>query len=828
MRKRTFVAAILGVVLAGALVSCTMEVREREKYLPIVVPYITEQPESASYYLRAGFQADPLKVLVDDWDPEDGELSYQWYTFDTLDEFCDTGGTRIEDATEPELDTGITLVSIGGASAVPQLTGLKKYFYVEVTNTNPGASDRSRASTKSEIVIISINRQTEPAYPIIWNHPAGASQQYGTPIRAMKTVAELPKDRPNGFLTYQWYSNDKFGIEGGTPIEGATYNSYLPDLDTLKLGRNYFYAVVTNTVGSSLLKETTIPATIELRPGIRAEAPRITQQPQDRLYFSTDTVQPLTVTGVSPDGGQISYQWFSNTSAVTTGGEQINGATGSSYTPTITSGTAHYFVRVRNTNNSVSSSQKTADINSKPVTISRVTPAGAGQAFNATITVDPAIKYNYVRGYGGMDVAWANFPNTRAQDTEAMYSPDGLGFNILRIMILPWNVNIDKTMAEVTSSHRPDYYENVKIVNKYGGYVLASPWSPPKEWKSNNSINGGGHLLPAYYKQYASYLKSFAQHMYNKGAPIYVISISNEPNYPAGYDGCEWSNAQMRDFFKQQGHFTSGVRGYGGGKETPVVLTMNGESANTPTINIDALDDPVSRAFIDLLARHNYGEQDVALSMAQRYGKEMWMTEHNINSANPTAYPNDWKWNLLWRFMNDVDMTMRVNNENAIVWWASKRFYSYIGDGQAETTNGAVLPRGWGLSHYAKYTIDTTRIDLQITGTDANGDDFVANNTPTRNEFMNNLAVRATAYISEDGNELSFVMWTPTDTNGNNGVNMGTIKINLPFKAGSVKAIISEDGSYHQTKAVSISSDRESAFVTLGAAQVVSLKFTKQ
>jgi glucuronoarabinoxylan endo-1,4-beta-xylanase len=380
--------------------------------------------------------------------------------------------------------------------------------------------------------------------------------------------------------------------------------------------------------------------------------------------------------------------------------------------------------------------------------------------------------------------------------------------------------------------------------------------------------------------------------MYDNGAPIYAISISNEPNYTAGYDGCEWKPEQMRKFFEEVGHFTDGVRGFGGGKQRPVVLTVNGESANTPFINVAAMTSPQSRAAIDLLCRHVYGEQTVTLWRYTAAGTpmpstsneatfnppnnsatvnildrpdgtkyEVWMTEHNINSANATAYPSDSTWPYVWRFMNDVDLVMRINNENAFVWWASKRFYSMIGDGSYNTNDGAKLPRGYGLSHYAKYTNDTHRIVTTISGTLANGATPISEggtsgnsgnplsvvNVNDRTFSLDNESARITAYASitsgkdnapideaaDDVEFISLVMWTPTRTNGQGGVDMGIIEIKMPdnFTIGSYTAIKSTSGAasdVHQPYTVTVASDRKSAFVTLNGSQMLSVKFIKE
>jgi O-glycosyl hydrolase len=740
-------------------------------------------------------------------------------------------------------------------------------------------------------------------------------------IAALSVRAESPD---GGDLTYQWYyDRTRTGNPGAAPgyanlqlINNSVSEDprfYMPTVDLLVPGKNYFFVKVINTKSTST-DELSIPAIIDMEPGERPMEPEIEEQPEDKLYFrGTDTVGPVRVSAKPViDGGTISYQWYSNTKPEARGGERVTASGGNtaSFTPDIRgAGAYYYYAVVTNTNPSVKSSVKTATATSRAVKIVMAEPGSipAASSVNATVTVrDPRLatnRFQYVRGYGGMDTAWANFPEQKPEDMETMYNPDwGMGFNINRIMISPANTNVNVTIRDLINRHRPYYYENVKIVNKYGGYNLASPWSPPKEWKSNNSINGGGILIYAYRQQYANYLRAFAKNMYDAGAPIYAISISNEPNYTAGYDGCEWTPDEMMEFFKEVNPkpYTKGIRGYGGGKETDRVLIVNGESANTPYINVPVLRDDVTRANVDLFARHVYGETTRTLWRVQRAGGsaespslisagvannfaavagnnssgvknillredgtmfEVWMTEHNINSANATAYPNDSTWNYVWRFMNDVDLVMRLNNENAFVWWASKRFYSMLGDGQFGTRNGAPLPRGIGLSHYAKYSIDTHRVNIDMTGTFADGKEIggigLASSEINSATFnLDNTSARITAYASirsgkdnkpvtqfvTDGppelqsgwgeiDYISLVMWTPTTTRGAEGKNLGTIQIKMPagFVIGGVSAHKSSSATkLFQPENVIVHPDRESAYVTLNAGQILSVKLTRR
>jgi O-glycosyl hydrolase len=280
---------------------------------------------------------------------------------------------------------------------------------------------------------------------------------------------------------------------------------------------------------------------------------------------------------------------------------------------------------------------------------------------------------------------------------------------------------------------------------------------------------------------------------------------------------------------------------------------MNGASANTPNINLPALRDPRSKAAIDVLARHIYGERDVSLwNDSKQYitkkdaegndqYMEVWMNEHNINSANPTGYYNDSTWNYIWRFLNDVDLVIRLNNENAFVWWASKRFYSMVGDGQFGTTDGAPLPRGWALTHYARYTTDYNRIHFELDPAHASA---TANGTPitTMNlsssvvnrkvNDLDNTAVSITAFLSPDGDAVSMVLWTPTKVDGTTGYDMGTMQVKLPFKANGLSAHRSwgeGGGQFFQpeNERVKLSPDREYAYITLGRSELMSVKFTK-
>jgi len=675
--------------------------------------------------------------------------------------------------------------------------------------------------------------------PTITTQPTDAAYIIGGTAPVLTVAASV---RGKGTLSYQWYkaTSAQYRAGGGDAVgSGASY--------TVNLGKGAWqvYVKVTNTIGSgkpASVKSDLVRVTVSGQND--AEFPVITADLQAAIGYPwpVSGAQPLAVITAPLSSGTLSYQWYSSTGFSNEGGSAVEGATQATYTPAIAEKDKFYYFYVVITNNDPSKSgDKSNSVTSSPAGVKAVESG-------STITVS-STKNQYVRGFGVMAPFWSNAPQDRASDYETMFNPKRLGYNLLRVMVpvdadggaTDMRIIMKKALNNELSGakDRRHYYEIVKLVNKYDGYVLASPWSPPASWKTNNSVNGAGAgaaavLKKEYWRSYAAYLKEYCAIMSENGAPVYAISIQNEPNFPADYDGCEWTGPEMRDFFKQVGRFTDGVKGWGGGKETPVVKTMFGESANSPTDSNYGLNDPEAGNYIDLYARHIYGSPQVTVSTAvQAQGKEIWMTEYNVNSQNEITYPMDSTYNFMWKFINTIDLVIRLNKENGFIWWYGVRFYSQVGDGQYGTVLGTILPRGWALSHYAKYANETRQVELAFAGTDANGaalstgKDGAFNDTSYK---IDSTAVRATAFMSEDGNSLSLVMFTPTSDTGSGGRNMGNVRIDFPagFTAKKVEAMRTKEGSYGQADVDTLLlSGGTGAYVNLPAAQILSVRFTR-
>jgi len=684
--------------------------------------------------------------------------------------------------------------------------------------------------------------------PIITAQPAvGLALEVGATTGSLTVTANLQDD---GALSYQWLTYTDladYEADTGTPAAGtgATTATFYPPTDVD--GVFYYYVRVTNTLAGATGRQTASTKSdrsiVTINDPNAAEYPAITALSGDGYYLAPAASITLEVTAAITSGS-LSYKWYSAEGPAITGGDELPGETGAALTKTsVAAGTYYYYVEVTNTDTSKSGRQESTVVS--PFVVNVVVA-------NATFTVDTDTEYQYVRGFGGMYTPWDNAPQEYPADFERMFSPNGLGMNILRIMILPNSTNIRDTMTNITTGKDGDgkdqsnYYEFVKIVNKYGGYVLASPWSPPALWKTNDSVNGGGTLRSNRYRNFANYLATFCMVMNENEAPIYAVSMQNEPTFEAQYDGCEYSTEEHRAWWEEVGHFTTEnrlpnppvarvVAGWGGGVEQPHVLTMTGESHNNVspfhTAAESALQDPVTRPYIDLVGRHVYGSGINPIPFNQRHDKEVWMTEHNINSGSG-SYHLDSTWNYVWKFMNDVDLTVRHNQENAFIWWTAKRFYSFIGDGENGTTDGAIMARGWGIAHYSRFAKEMTRVKVDATGTTAAGVAISANNVNNSSFNIDSTDVKLTAYKSADGNTISLVMYTPTDSSGGGGSEMGIVKIKLPdgWLAAWATAMRSTSDPLvrGQIEGVTICEDKNSAIVNLPRSQMLSVKFFRE
>ncbi|MBO3736511.1 cellulose binding domain-containing protein [Actinoplanes flavus] len=310
------------------------------------------------------------------------------------------------------------------------------------------------------------------------------------------------------------------------------------------------------------------------------------------------------------------------------------------------------------------------------------------------ITVNTATRYQTVDGFGAAVSIWGSAWSTAETQTLVGLGANQFGLSIVRTGVSP------------VSSEWGTQVNALKTAKQYGSGVkiLASPWTAPAAWKTNNSRVNGGKLKTDYYDDYANHLNSYVQYMRGQGVTVDVTSVQNEPDWHPDYDSMDWSGTELRDFVRDQGAKVQNTR-------LMVAEAVNLNYGYTdPTLN-----DAAARDNIGYIGGHLYGTEASGrlkdYPLAAQNGKPVWMTEWNLHAADGSgsgiwgdpANPTVWN-ETLDDIMRTVHRSMEAN-WSAYIWWYGKRFYSFIGDGEAAygTTAGAPLKRGYAFSQFAKY-----------------------------------------------------------------------------------------------------------------------------
>jgi glucuronoarabinoxylan endo-1,4-beta-xylanase len=270
-----------------------------------------------------------------------------------------------------------------------------------------------------------------------------------------------------------------------------------------------------------------------------------------------------------------------------------------------------------------------------------------------------------IRGFGAANILQWRPDMTPAQVQTAFGSGSGqLGFTILRLRV-PYDTSLGSFKMQLPTA---------KLAQSLGAIVFASPWTPPPSMKSNNNIIGGT-LKESSYADYASYLKSFAYYMSANGAPLYAISLQNEPDANVTYESCSWNGTQFLNFMKNN------AASIGTRIMMPESENFN-HSFSDPTLN-----DSAAAANTAIIAGHLYGGGLAPYPLATSKGKELWMTEYLVT---------DTSWTAVLATGKQMSDCMKAGM-NAYVWWYLVRFYGPIDE------SGVVTKRGYVMSQFARF-----------------------------------------------------------------------------------------------------------------------------
>ena len=180
-----------------------------------------------------------------------------------------------------------------------------------------------------------------------------------------------------------------------------------------------------------------------------------------------------------------------------------------------------------------------------------------GETENRVINLYPEIEAQIWNGFGGAitEAAAYNYSLMSGEQkrtlTKAYFSPERMNYRLVRIPI----DSCDFSLGQYTGFEHVEKYILPMLRDAeeaHGGplAVLLSPWSPPVEWKSNDTREQGGRLLKEYYGDYAEYLCQYILRYKESGFFVKALTLQNEPHAVQTWDSCIWTAAEQKRFLR--------------------------------------------------------------------------------------------------------------------------------------------------------------------------------------------------------------------------------------------------------------------------------------
>jgi len=306
--------------------------------------------------------------------------------------------------------------------------------------------------------------------------------------------------------------------------------------------------------------------------------------------------------------------------------------------------------------------------------------ASINAAWAGTCTVDATQTNQYIHCIGAAS-AWSNIGSLG----QALFAEDNvnghIGISSLRARIDPTN-NFSPEVSQLATAHSIN--PNVLL--------WATEWSPPAQYKANNNVDGGASndtFLGASSGSpnsadtgLASYQVSFIQYCQSHGAPLYALSIQNEPNFNPTYEACLWTAGQF-DVYANAFH--SAIQN--AGLTTKIMLP---EPDNTGGMNLasTAMDDSTVAPMIGIIGTHLYGSPNPgplsSFGFTHVTNQEWWETEMSGNTTDIPGALQEAGW---------IQNCLVSSNMNAFhYWWLTDLI-----------SNNAFTIKAYVLGNYSKF-----------------------------------------------------------------------------------------------------------------------------
>lgn len=295
----------------------------------------------------------------------------------------------------------------------------------------------------------------------------------------------------------------------------------------------------------------------------------------------------------------------------------------------------------------------------------------SAQGHSRPILIQPEIQHQRLDGFGitignGSAKEIMALPvGERTKLLDLLFAADGARINILRSEVTWTAQRLPMTHPLylrgfmyyfADEENETAQFNLLREAQKRGDVLWNScVWSPPPQWKSNQSFKDGGELLAKHYEDFATYLAAYVEFYKNlRYQNIEALSLQNEPDQSKTTQSSLWSSEQLKELVKVVGRLFKG-RGIATKLMLPDVSWRSFNGYLQPILS-----DPEARDLISYLSAHSQetdsSSRTAAKELHKRHNLKLWQTEYAL-AAEPSVSGISGGLRLATQMLNDLSQS---------------------------------------------------------------------------------------------------------------------------------------------------------------------------
>jgi len=358
------------------------------------------------------------------------------------------------------------------------------------------------------------------------------------------------------------------------------------------------------------------------------------------------------------------------------------------------------------------------------------------QAQSKPILIQPEIQYQRLDGFGvtvgnGSAKELMAMPATeRTRLLDLVFGGDGARANIVRSEISWKSQRLQMTHPLylrgfmyyfAVDENETAQFNLLREALKRGEILWnGCVWSPPPQWKNNQSPEAKGELLAEHYEDFATYLAAYIEFYKRlRFQDVHVVSLQNAPLNSQATTGCLWNPGQFKDFLKIVGKVFK-ERGIA----TKIMLPELGWNEINSFLQ-PILEDPEAKNSLSYLSAHSLETDSPGRALARetykRQNFKLWQTEFALPAAqessgiagglklaahllNDLTQAETQAW-LYWTLLPPAGWSGRLGllDQAGSTFQASKRFWSFVQFSKFLPRNSVRISASGGSSPFAAF-----------------------------------------------------------------------------------------------------------------------------